>query len=735
MVGPHGRRRRWKHPLADDPDFHRRGRLELGFGAGNDAAALAGAHVVSALAVVMTEGHKRHAVNMLWEWTALAVQFTLVRQTFRYPFLRQRYVHLLLIFVACLAAYGVWQHYYWYPASVRFYEQRRAELDELAARIEDNSAGQEERKRAGQLRAEFHQQGVPLDQPQRGLFEKRLRDSREPLGFFALANSFAALILVGVALATGAFATALRHWKSGDEESDPDSVAFPLFLVSTGLLLLLAYCLLLTKSRTAWGGTVVALAVFAVAALLRRRRAKYSTPVLLTILSGVTVPAVLIGIAFATRALDAEVLTEAPKSLQYRFEYWTGSWRVFADHPVLGTGPGNFRNHYLRHKLPQSSEEISDPHQMFLDVAANAGTPALIALFAVLLLGAMRLLKSKEGEAETETSASDAHLHSDSVAALLSVMVVTGWVWLTESRMAWPVVVTGGGAVGILWYLNRRVSYRILLQPAWCHVALLAAFAGLVVHLQAAGGIAMPAIVGLFLSLIALGSETGPEIRAEEEATGSRRPVRSWIVSSTACLLFSAAILPSAFLPVTEARGLLLGGDYSVGVNGDVTRARRLYQLAAETDPLSPEPSFRLSNLAFRTLQSGGSNSAFDQAVEFGEMAADLDPDSPQVHIHLARVFEWQAPHDGNENHLNHSVERYEAALERYPTQPHWLGEYATDLNLCGRNDDARRAARRALELDNLNRAAGHIDRFLDAEIRKEVEKLAGRQEPGGHRG
>ena len=44
-----------------------------------------GAHVISALCVVATEGHKRAATNMLWEWTAIAVQFLLVRSTLTGP--------------------------------------------------------------------------------------------------------------------------------------------------------------------------------------------------------------------------------------------------------------------------------------------------------------------------------------------------------------------------------------------------------------------------------------------------------------------------------------------------------------------------------------------------------------------------------------------------------------------------------------------------------------------------
>ena len=38
-----------------------------------------------------------------------------------------------------------------------------------------------------------------------------------------------------------------------------------------------------------------------------------------------------------------------------------------------GVGPGNFGGPYLKYKLPESSEEILDPHNMFIEVWATAG--------------------------------------------------------------------------------------------------------------------------------------------------------------------------------------------------------------------------------------------------------------------------------------------------------------------------------------------------------------------------
>src|SRR5690606_19606381 len=91
----------------------------------------------------------------------------------------------------------------------------------------------------------------------------------------------------------------------------------------------------------------------------------------------------LIGLPVAaalTGGLDRQVITEAPKSLQYRLEYWTATLAALRESPILGTGPGNFRQAYLAHKLPGSSEEVLDPHNLFLDVWAGGGLIGLAGL-------------------------------------------------------------------------------------------------------------------------------------------------------------------------------------------------------------------------------------------------------------------------------------------------------------------------------------------------------------------
>ncbi len=67
----------------------------------------------------------------------------------------------------------------------------------------------------------------------------------------------------------------------------------------------------------------------------------------------------LVGLVVWRGGLDLEVITEAPKSLRYRLEYWVATLQMLADHPWFVWPPENFRS-VSSYKLPSSSEEIAD---------------------------------------------------------------------------------------------------------------------------------------------------------------------------------------------------------------------------------------------------------------------------------------------------------------------------------------------------------------------------------------
>jgi O-antigen ligase len=60
-------------------------------------------------------------------------------------------------------------------------------------------------------------------------------------------------------------------------------------------------------------------------------------------------------------------------SLNFRWRYWIGSWRIFIHHPILGVGWDNFGLYYLRYRIPAASEEIRDPHNFIIRFFVELG--------------------------------------------------------------------------------------------------------------------------------------------------------------------------------------------------------------------------------------------------------------------------------------------------------------------------------------------------------------------------
>src|SRR5439155_18671632 len=144
----------------------------------------------------------------------------------------------------------------------------------------------------------------------------------------------------------------------------------------------LAICLALTKSRTSYLAVSAGLVLIG----LYSRRASSAWRLGWRVPAGAAGMAIVIGlVAVFFGGLDVQVLSEAPKSVLYRIEYWQATARVIGTYPLLGCGPGNFQEAYAAYKLPQASETVADPHNFLLEMWATAGTPAVILLIGLLL--------------------------------------------------------------------------------------------------------------------------------------------------------------------------------------------------------------------------------------------------------------------------------------------------------------------------------------------------------------
>lgn len=662
-----------------------------------------GSQVVSAIVIVLTVGEKRSATNLAWEWLALGVVWLIVRHGFVQWADRRALVRAMIVSGVVLSAYGLYQHYVSHP-------RLAAEYGPLFDRLRTASGTDADR-----IRQKLARDGIPTDGPALILFEKRLRDSREPLGMFALANTFGGFLAVCLLLTLGEIIS-LRQCGSGWRSLIP-------WIAAAAIV---SWCLLLTKSRTAWIGSLCGATVLAVLQLqMTTNYRRWLRPVGLSLVAigVVTVAMIFLG------GLDRQVLSEAPKSLAYRIQYWQATSRLILDHWGLGVGPGNFRQHYLKYKLPEASEEIADPHNLFFEVAATGGAISAIGLMLFLAFAFVKAWRDIRPDLEQ----SQPRLNDTTHPALPASLGLTFWmagigvflafagplVFLEEWEdrvlilaVLWGIVAWAFGVIDGKGSGTSKSRSRGLSQ------ATLAAGVALAVHLLGAGGIGMPGVSQMLVALLAL--SLAPAIPCRE--SGRRSGI---LLAGSVFSIMLIGLVATALLPVWKCRWLLRHGHAAgmvAGPNkGDA--AMTFYRQAGDVDPWSPEPWQQ----QFEWSMAGGiqSNESFEIAVKQLHEVMNRDPVNFWAPRTLGTIWHQKWRMTGDLEDARQAVKWLSQARERYPTNSGIQAELALAYDSAREVADAANVAAAALAQDDVYHRYGHVDRYLSNSIRERLQILA----------
>ena len=616
-------------------------------------AALSGSFVLSGLLTLTQPANWRTAVNMTAEWAGTGIALLILRQMIAATD-GLRATRAIACLLVGLAGYGLYQHFVWYPSIAATY----AEFETLADQRDAGTLDASGRQRLSELIADLGPEAASRDARGRAALRQRVAFSTEPIGFFGLANSYATGMLVGVVL------LAAFTLDAGGRDR----------IVLASLLAAVFVTFLLTKSRTAVVGGVAAAAIFA---WRMQSRSQTGTRWLLPAVGGI---AAIGGIAFLVAilgGLDAAVVTEAPKSLRYRLEYWTATGDLLAERPVLGSGLGQFRSHYLTHKLDAASEEVSDPHNWLLEAWAAGGLLGGIAA-VVFVVFALLLAACATGTDEPMTD-------DKAVPALLTAGLLA--------------VLCGGSvvavsAVVVLACLGALVPVR-LTDRRW-RAALLAAAVGIAVHLLGAGGWNFPAIHQLWFVCLLL------PLDRQNGWTASPRLVA---VGSVVCVSSCVATFFAVERPVAARKTSLIIAQFEASTNP--LSAKRFATNAAAADTLSPQPYALLAALPGQSL--GDRVAALREAIARYPRQAYLHD---RLAVRLAEAGE-----------IDSAERASKRAVVLYPSSPKLHASRA----LLPIDDGLRRdAATRALELDATLAAAGHEDKRLPKELRREMQDMIG---------
>lgn len=521
----------------------------------------------------------------------------------------------------------------------------------------------------------------PPGSRERWLFEQRL-NSREPFATFSLTNSMAGfltpwtVVAAAIVLGSGSALTVARRWAFGS--------ASPVILLA----------LLLSKSRAALGAVGLSVAGLAMELLRGSRRVPWK----LWAAGGGVVVALLV-VATVTGGIDREVLSEAPKSLGYRWMYWQATLPIIAEEPLLGCGPGGFDDAYMRYKSPLSSEEIKDPHNFVLEIAATAGIPAAAVLIIALGLALWPWTAEPDAEAGDRAQSAPWGVVLGAGGGLVVAALIGPAQSVSPATLDWMLAAAGTATtMALLWPWVRGGA----LSGATLRLAALA----LLVNLLAAGGITYPGVAASLALLLALLASTSPA--PSWNVAGWRL---GWLLPLGAALVMGL-VEWFGVMPVLKARVALLT------VATEPQRADELYRLAAEGDPYAYEPWQRM-------LQRQVEEPEMATPARVDEIVSALvarKPRSSAVQVLAGRAYAALGDLRRDDALRGKALAHFREAARLYPTSPAIQAELARAAHRGGEPKLARESAAEALRLDA---ETPHADVKLPLATKAEMERLA----------
>jgi hypothetical protein len=629
----------------------------------------------------------RPAINMACEWAGLILSYLSIRQLFRSSISQRLLIAAMLGVAVTLSVYGLYQ-VFWGLDSMRadYARNRMTVLQDLE--ITPGSAQEE-------------------------AFKNRL-NSHEPFATFALANSLAGFLLAWLPLTLGWWFHPLLY---GAHENAPDGsrgyeqtkAAVIHYVVGAIMVFSVFICLILTQSRTAYVGVCVQLvllgALFGRTLILRLWNVVGGTKLAFAAVGAITLIAAVIAIAWQRGKIDEMLFTQSAKSFSYRLEYWQATLRMIAERPWNGTGPGNFRSHYLRYKLPQSSEEVIDPHNMVLEVVATSGLLAGAALVGIIAAATMRMFL-RPGVAQLPSNSSiPIRLWLGGIAGFTVAAALWGglepWIYITLCGVWCCTSAT-------VWWLG-----YLVIDSQVTAIAIV----GVAIHLLGAGGISMPGVSQSIWALLAVGLNV-----SEGAVTPRQVGDRLW----PRIVLLGVVGLWAIFVSLVLRPVVLSISSVSVGRNllakRDLGGAEARFRVAAEEDKLSAEPWLELSRIHYERWLSGRGQAADEQfgyAVAAGEQAHRLAPSRLEPIRRLAELYGVRA--ERSNGFWGKTAELYGRCIELYPNNAGLWVQLARAYWHDGQTEAAKQSAARALQLDA---QTPHLDRKLTPAERKLLEPL-----------
>lgn len=624
------------------------------------------------------DANSRSALNAGWQWPAVGASYLIFRHAFN-SVLRQKQIVLVALGLSVfLGASGLYQFFYDLPRT----------------RAEYQNAPESTKQ---QILRDARVPEVEPGSRMRMLFENRMA-SLEPMATFGLANSLACVLSTWLVFALGL--TGL-HYR-------------PL-LANRGLaaiwfagIFVMAFCLMLTKSRTGYGA--LALGIILLIWFGRGRQLDRRRWILLNVTAviGIALAAVA-GIALQT--LDVQVITEATKSFQYRLEYWQASLAMIIAAPVFGCGPGGFQDTYSLYKLPQASETVADPHNFLLEIAATCGIPAAVFFVGALTTIGWQLIKQSRQHASDDSTTSPQTPSSQSTSKQSNSASQNHWaanaIWI-GALLGVPAAVLMGQSFGFQMNLGMLIVGCLISIPfvfaaakilSTCQISpglLGVTLAVLILNLSAAGGMTFLGVVQSCILLLALTVSSLPPLKWDWCNT---QPAN---VIGLACgVILAIGLQQTLLLPVMTSRAGIAEAEFALQTRR-FEQAEEALERAIEADPWAPDAWRLKAFVAFQRFQITSRPNFLATMAEALDEQIKRRPRTSQAYREMGDWYLVAFGRTQEVEYLERSIDAYQAAVDRYPNNGWYHAQLANSLAIANRGQLAREEAAEALRLDEL---------------------------------
>lgn len=520
---------------------------------------------------------------------------------------------------------------------------------------------------------------------------------------------------------------------------------------------------LLTQCRSAYIAVLFGFALLVAEKFKRHWAIHFSRGVILAV--GIAIVCILVVVATTPSLPGKKILSGAKQSLGYRFEYWVSSSEMIRDYPVFGCGSGNFKQTYTKYKLPAASEEINDPHNFAIEIAATGGLPAVLFFcLAILSIGHLFLRQntfSPRNDCLTQTGTKSGPVAFNIRPGLCGTVVGVWTAFLlsfsTEAPMDPLAPLTASVVCLPLFFAfeqrsndrqntsNReRCSHEII--PS---LPLIGAIV-LLVHLSAAGGISVfsTAISLWFFVAIALALMERNDMvnRSAFERASRLKYKRSGRFLITTKRFSHAICLAIIVFWIACLVGIQFFGASPVNhaffalnfVEMERTPIQRSMQLESvvQKDPWSATIRERLATEYFAAWftclqnpdlasQNGLNDPAYwqNKTLRTQEQTLRLIPRSASIRFAFAERMNLIFQQTQSPEIRDEALRFYREAIERYPNYARFRAPYVLLLWNIGQKYDALIERDRAIALDD---AMPHADQKLSEEQRLTLIGLKG---------